>query len=67
MKKKMFEACGGWILTEVLLLVTASNQSSGSGMDCGSSDGRTGVSDMGTGFLCAESSGGRDPDSGHRR
>ena len=23
MKKKMFEACGGWILTEVLLLVTA--------------------------------------------
>ena len=43
------------------------DQSSGSGMDCGSSDGRTGVSDMGTGFLCAESSGGRDPDSGYRR
>ena len=60
MKKKMFEACGGWILTEVLLLVTAWTSHLVLVWIAA-------VLMVGLVFLCAESSGGRDPDSGYRR
>lgn len=66
MKKKMFEACGGWILTEVLLLVTA--WTSHLVLVWIAAVLMVGLVFLTWGLgLCAESSGGRDPDSGYRR